>query len=608
MSVRVPEEKIEEIRKASDIVDVISDYVQLKKQGRNMSGLCPFHGEKTPSFSVSPDKQLYHCFGCGVGGNVFSFVMETEGISFIESVEKLGKRAGINLPELAGKNNESSKEQKRNRYWVQAHELAVKLFQHVLLQTTEGEQAKLYLEKRGFDEEAIKTFQLGYAPESWHFLTNFLEKREYNMEEMIEAGLLAKREFDGKPFDRFRDRLMFPIWDKDGKVIGFSGRVLGDGHPKYLNSPESTLFNKSQILYAFKRARPAIRKKNEAVLFEGYADVISAYKAGIDNGIATMGTALTDRQTKMLRRNADRIILCYDSDDAGQNATFKNAEVLEKAGMTVRIAKLEEGLDPDDYIREKGEDRFIDEVIGGSLTYMGFKFRFFRKGLNLQDEGNRMEYVEKILHEISKLSRAVERDHYIRQLAEEFSLSLDALKQELIQIYKSRKRKEGKDQKPIETERKSFSVQSGKRLLPAYANAERFLLAHMLQDSDVALRVQEKIGASFNIDDYHAIAAHLYSFYAEGYEPSLSHFVEKLDDDRLKSMTSELAMMTINHELSEQELSDYTKQILNYPKRLEIERRKQERKEAEDAKDYQKAAQISMEIIQMEQQLKNNMA
>ncbi|MBM7097092.1 DNA primase [Bacillus sp. H-16] len=603
MSMRIPQEKIEEIRKSQDIVDVIGDYVQLKKQGRNMSGLCPFHGEKTPSFSVSPDKQLYHCFGCGAGGNVFSFIMEIEGVSFVESVGKLAERAGIPLPEAPGQTPENSKEQRRTRYWVEAHKLAAKLYQHVLLQTDEGKEAKQYLEERGFDEETIKEFQLGFAPDSWDFLTSFLSKRNYNMDEMIEAGLLARRDFDGKPFDRFRGRIMFPIWDRKGQTVGFSGRVLGSGHPKYMNSPESDLFNKSQLLYAFNRARPSIRKKNEVILFEGYADVISAYRVGIDNGVASMGTALTDRQIKMLKRNADKAVLCFDFDDAGQNATYKNAEMLESAGMNVRVAKLEEGLDPDDYINRHGGKKFKEEVLEGSLTLMGFKFRYFRKGLNLQDEGDQIEYVEKMLSEVSKLNRAVERDHYIRQLAEEFNLSLDALKQELIQIYK--RRKKGRKDEPAERkpERKRLSVQAGKRLLPAYANAERFLLAHMLQDAEVAFRVQEKLGASFNIDDYHAIAAHLYSYYGEGHL-SLAGFIEQLSDEGLKRTVSELAMMTINVELSEQELNDYIKQILNYPKRLEIERMKQEMKTSRDPNE---AAVIAKKISEMEQQLKNSL-
>ncbi|PYZ98672.1 DNA primase [Alteribacter lacisalsi] len=607
MGTRIPDEKIEEIRKASDIVDVIGDYIQLKKQGRNMTGLCPFHGEKTPSFSVSPDKQLYHCFGCGAGGNVFSFIMESEGISFIESVQRLGERAGISLPELADGNQSDSKEKKREKYWMGAHELTVKLYQHVLLNTEEGKEAREYLENRGFDQNMIERFQLGFAPDSWDFLTSFLMRRNYDMDEMMEAGLLARREFDKKPFDRFRNRVMFPVWNRDGKAIGFTGRILGEGNPKYMNSPESSLFNKSRILYGFHLARPSIRKKNEAVLFEGNADVISSWRAGIDNGIAAMGTALTDRQVKMIKRNADKVLLCYDADDAGQNAAYKNAELLEKAGMTVRVAKMEEGLDPDDFIRQKGAERFRNEVIDSSLTYMGFKFRFFRKGINLQDEGNRIEYVEKVLQEISKLPRAVERDHYIRQLADEFNLSLDALKQELIQNFKARKQKEKRTSGPVVQERKPFAAQAGKRLLPAHANAERHLLAHMLRDAEAAVRVEDKLGAAFNIDEYQAIAAHLFSYYGEGNEPSVSRFMEKLEDEKLRKIVSELAMMTISTDLSEQELNDYAKRVLNYPKRLEIEKKKQEQRAAEDARDYTEAARISMEIIKMEQLLKDSM-
>ncbi|UCZ54513.1 DNA primase [Bacillus shivajii] len=605
MSPRISEEKIEEIRKSVDIVDMISEYVQLKKQGRNFVGLCPFHGEKTPSFSVSPDKQLYHCFGCGAGGNVFSFLMELDGLSFIESVEKIANRTNVELPELESGQKDEDRYGEERKYWYKGHELAAKLYHHILSATDEGREAREYLRKRGFTKEVIDTFQIGYAPNSWDFLTTFLEKRQLPMNEIVKSGLLAVREFDQKPFDRFRDRIMFPIWDRQGNIIAFGGRILKDGNPKYLNSPESEVFNKSQTLYSFHIARPSMRKKNEAILFEGYVDVTSAWRAGIDNGVATLGTALTEAQGKMLRRNVDKVIICYDSDNAGQEATFKNAQLLEQLGLNIRVAQLPDGNDPDDYIRENGSERFVQNIIGQSLTFMGFKFRFYRKGKNLNDEGDRMEYIQQVLTEISKLPRAVERDHYLRQLAEEFSLSLDALKQEQVQIYKSHIRKEKHDQnnRPLE---KKMTVRPQKKLLSAHENAERILLAYMLQKREIADQVQEKIGGTFNIDEHQAIAAHLYSFYAEGYDSNLSFFIERLNDKELKQLATELAMMTLNEELSEQELNDYIKQIENYPKKIQINELKLEQKKAEESGQVEEAAKIAMDIIQLEQQLKNS--
>jgi DNA primase len=602
MTQRIPEEKIEEVRKALDIVDVISEYVQLKKQGRNFVGLCPFHGEKTPSFSVSPEKQLYHCFGCGAGGNAFSFVMETEGISFIEAVEKLAAKANILLPELEG--HEESKPEISHKMvtWVKAHELAAKLYHHILTASDEGKEAREYLRKRGFTKEMIDHFQVGYAPNSWDFLTGFLEKRlGESPESLAECGLLALREKDKKPYDRFRDRIMFPIWDRRGKLIAFGGRILSDGQPKYLNSQESKVFNKSEVLYFFHQARPMIRKKNESVLFEGYMDVISAWRAGIDNGIAAMGTALTDVQAKMIRRNADRVILCYDSDDAGVNATYKNAQILQRAGMEVVIAALPEGYDPDDYIREKGPDRFVQDIINRHITFTAFKFHYFRRGKNLQLEGDRLNYIEQIIEEISLLPRAVERDYYLRQLAEEFSLSLEALKQEQIDIIKKHQKKE---KRQIYKAVQAKSVSSVKKMISAHEAAERELIALMLQSRSIADQVQKEIGGEFHYDDYQAIAAHIYSYYGEGYEPDPSHFIERVEDPKLRKITTSLAMKKVNIDLSEQEMDDYLKHIRQFPKKKEIEQLKIKQKQAEESLQFKEAALIAMEIVKINQELK----
>lgn len=599
MGARISEEKIEQIRKAVDIVDVISEYVQLKKQGRNMVGLCPFHGENTPSFSVSPEKQLYHCFGCGAGGNVFSFIKEIESYTFVEAVKHLGDKAHISMPELEVEQKSNTSNSRDEM--IAGHDLAAKLYHHLLINSNQGESAVTYLEKRGFTQSMIETFQLGFAPDSWETLANFLQKRNVPLAKMEEGGLLGKREFDGKYFDRFRNRIMFPIWDKDGKVIGFGGRVLGNEHPKYLNSPDSKLFNKSYILYGFHLARANIRKKNEAILFEGYVDVISAWKAGIDNGIATLGTALTDEQAKLIRRNAETVVLCYDSDQAGLKATYRSISILEKIGCYVKVAKLPDGLDPDDYIQQHGSDKFRSDVIGGSVTTMTFKMNYLRKGLDLNDEGNRIKYIEDVLSEISRLPKAIERDHYIRLLSNEFSLSLDALKQELYRIYKSQKK--GDTNQQTKSFRKNQLVPQ-KRLLPAFHNAERILLAYMMKDIDVANKVQEAIGGNFNIDEYHAIAAHLFRFYGEGNEPNSSHFVQKLEDERLAKIATEIALLTINEDLSDKELSDYIKQIANYPKIILIEQKDSERKEAERRGDHALAASIAMKIIQMKKELK----
>ncbi|WP_096201295.1 DNA primase [Bacillus sp. FJAT-45350] len=601
MGSRISDEKIEKIRQSVDIVEVISDYVQLRKQGRQYVGLCPFHGEKSPSFSVSSEKQLYHCFGCGAGGNVYSFIMEIEGYTFIEAVKNLASRAKIDLPEVSdfeGRNKDDELTQ-----MSEVHELISKFYHHILVNTEHGEVGRKYLEGRGFSKEQIETFQIGYAPDAWNSIQTFLEKRKYDLKKVEQAGLLSVREFDGKYFDRFRSRIMFPIWDSQGKPIAFGGRVIGDGKPKYLNSPESKIFNKSKTLYGVHLARPTIRKANEAVLFEGYVDVIAAWKADVKNGVATLGTSLTEEQAKLIRRNAETVVICYDPDSAGKSAAFRASSTLESVGCFVKVAILPDGLDPDDYIQKFGGNRFKTDVIGASLTLMAFKIRYLRQDRNLQDEGERIRYIEEVLTEISKLISSVERDHYLRQIAEEFSLSLDSLKQEQYRIFREQK-KSKMGQQP--TEKKPIAIQrqiQQKRLLPAFHMAERRLLAHMMRDIDLADTIQERIGGAFNIDEHHAIAAYLYAYYAEGNPPDPGRFVQRLPDQQIIKVASEIALIDVA-ELTEQELADYIRQVEDYPKWVEIEQREKDKRAAERQQDAVLAAQIAMEIIQMKRDLK----
>jgi DNA primase len=595
----IAEEKLNEIRHAADIVEVISDYVQLKKQGRNYFGLCPFHGENTPSFSVSPDKQIFHCFGCGAGGNVFTFLMELEGLSFQEAALKLAQKTNIDLQINTSELGKEKRLSKDLQEMFDAHELLCKFYHHLLVNTKEGQDALEYLLARGFTRESIDKFQIGYSLNSWDFVCKFLTKRNYKPEWMEKAGLIIKRERDGAYFDRFRDRIMFPIFDRNGKTIAFSGRALrGDNEPKYLNSPETVIFNKSKVLYNFQLARPSIRKLQYAVLFEGFADVISADRSGVENGVATMGTSLTEDHISLLRQNAQSIIICYDSDNPGIEAAFRAGRLLTEAGCSIKVALMPDGLDPDEYIKKNGSERFRNEVIGASLTWMSFKFSYYRRGKNLQAEGDRLAYIEQILQEISSLPKAVERDHYLRQLASEFSLSLDALKQQQKQFFFAEKRKAiGRNQEekvPIIIPRQE------KELKPAYITAERRLIHHMLKSREAAYKVQDLLQGNFlNVDEHQAIITYLLGFYEEYQDPDPSRFLTYIQDDKLRRIVANIEMMDVNDELSDQELADYIKQVLNYQKWLKIKEKEDEEKEAERQKDYKKAAAIAMEIIQL---------
>ncbi|WP_017755817.1 DNA primase [Calidifontibacillus oryziterrae] len=603
MGKRIPEETIEQIRQQADIVEVVSEYVQLKKQGRNYFGLCPFHGEKTPSFSVSSENQFYHCFGCGAGGNVFSFIMEIEKCSFADAAAILAEKLHIELP--INKEDDFPTDISKNYANIfRAHDLLQKFYHHILVNTKEGSEALQYLQNRGFTEESISKFQIGFAPDSWDRATRFLDKRGFNLHEMFQSGLVSRRDSDGNFFDRFRNRIMFPIWDHQGRTIAFGGRIINEGEPKYLNSPETKIFTKSKTLYGFHLARPEIRKNQQVILFEGYIDVISAWRAGVQNGIATLGTSLTEDQAKIIRRNSDNVVICYDADSAGINAAYRAAIILSNAGCHVKVARMPEGYDPDDYIRAYGNESFVTNVIGSSTTFMAFKMEYLRRGKNLQDEGQFISYIEEILKEISLLPNAVERDHYLRQIADEFSISMDALKSQQYDIL--RRLRKNKD---ISTFNRNNNSNSNrfilkKKLLPAFHNAERILLAHMLRNKEIAYVIKDQIGCSFNIDYHNAIALFIYAYYEEGNSPNIGAFLQRLDDEQLTRIVSEIAMLDININISEEELSDYVKQVLNHPKWLKIKEIEHEKLEAEKHQDFIKAAQIAMEIIQMKKELK----
>ncbi|PWA12546.1 DNA primase [Pueribacillus theae] len=602
MGNRIPEETIEKIRRTVDIVDIVSEYIPLKKQGRNYFGLCPFHGEKTPSFSVAPDKQIFHCFGCKAGGNVYTFLMDIEGWSFLEAVHHLAEKAGIDVPKNVDSQAPAGGNSKHLDTMKKMHGLLAKLYHYCLTETDFGKDALAYLDKRGIAKNTIETFQIGFSPDSWEFSTSFLARRGFSLDDAEKAGLLSKRNFDGKLFDRFRNRIMFPIQNAKGETIAFGARILGKGEPKYLNSPETPIFNKSKTLYGLHLARSSIRSKRQAVLFEGYIDVISAWKAGVTNAVATLGTSLTEEQAKQIRRTAETVVVCYDSDEAGVSAALRASEVLESAGCYVKIAKMPDGYDPDDYIQTYGPKKFLGEVIAQASTQMSFKMETLRRGKNLLDEGERIRYVEEVLQEISRLPKAVERDHYLRQLADEFSLSLDALKKQQFQYYLQSKRKMDKDFNMRNA--KSEKSLAANRLLPAYQNAERLLLAHMMKSDEVAYKVREAIGGSFNVEAHSALAAYIYAFYEKGYLPNVSALLETIDDKQVLQTASELAIIELNDELSDEELQDYIHSVETYPKWLSIKEKVKEKNEAERRNDFIAAAQIAKEIIEMKKALK----
>jgi DNA primase len=611
MGGRIPDEVIDQVRRHFDIVDIVQQYVSLKKSGRNYFGLCPFHSEKSPSFSVAPDKQIYYCFGCGAGGDAIKFVMDVEQLTFAEAIRHLADQAGIHVPETGPSETDPAEIERMEMR--NAMDLAAKLYHHVLMKTRYGAEARNYLAKRGVSPEAMEEFQLGYAPASFDFLLSFLKGRGFNEALLEKAGLLSLRENKGmkRYFDRFRDRIMFPIMDSQGRVIAFGGRLLGEGRPKYMNSPETPIFSKGNHLFNLHRARSHIRKEQQAILFEGYMDVISAWQAGFPGCVATLGTSLTDDQARILKRNTETVILCYDSDQAGQNAAARGMELLRKQECTVKIAQMPHGMDPDDYILRFGGTAFKEEVLSAALTLTAFKLENLKRNHNLHDEDDRMKYLAEAIGTIAELPLVVEQDHYLRRLAEEFGLSLDALKEDL---RRAKKRKKGETRRDKEGFRwnngyrePSKHLLAGTQVHSVAEKSEMYLVAHMMRSRTVTEWVKEKIGADFNTEIYAALAAYLYVYYDQGNPEDMGRFISSLPDQALISKASECAMLDVPEYLPEEALLDYVRHIKNVPILRDIEEKEKMVERLSRADEPVKAAQLMQEIAQLRKQLQTRM-
>ncbi|MFA5500786.1 MAG: DNA primase [Candidatus Omnitrophota bacterium] len=422
----IPENILEQIQSRSDIVEVISRYIPLQKAGRNYRAPCPFHHEKTPSFIVSPDKQIYHCFGCGAGGNVFSFVMKYENLEFPEAVEMLGEKAGIRIPRSGTQNKELSS---LAIQLYKINELAVSFFQETLAR---NQAARDYLASRGISEETVKKFKIGYAPDSWDNLLNFFKKKNIEGAILEKAGLVISNEKGGY-YDRFRKRVIFPIFDLKDRVLGFGGRVLDSSLPKYMNSPETYIYSKGRHLYGLNFSRDSIKKQGHALIVEGYLDFIIPYQALAKNIIATLGTALTIDQVKLLKRFANTVIMVYDPDEAGEAASLRNMDMFIGEGVNVYIAELPSGLDPDNYIRKFGTDDFI-KLTKSSKNLFDYKLSKLSARFDIRSAHGKASIAGEMLPTISRIENAVLRSNLIKKLAEKLSVDEESIRTELKKV------------------------------------------------------------------------------------------------------------------------------------------------------------------------------
>ena len=430
---RYSDEIIDDVRQSNDIVDVISQYVRLKRSGRNYFGLCPFHNEKSPSFSVSPEKQIFHCFGCGVGGNVFTFLTKIEGINFVEAVQLLAERANIQLPTLEN-NLDSAKEALKAKVY-KVNEFTAQYY-HENLYKPESKMAQEYIKKRKLSNETLKAFKIGFSGK-FDELYKELKKQGFEDREILESGLVNKNE-RGQYIDRYRNRLMFPICDARGRVIAFGGRVLDDSKPKYINSPENIVYSKGRHLFGLNVAKKYDIKKR-LLIVEGYMDVISLHQRDIHNVVASLGTALTQQQGYLLRNNTEQIILSYDSDDAGQTAKVRAMEILQNMGCDIRVLQMEGAKDPDEYVIKYGNARF-QNLVDKAISVIEFKVKILRQSLNLESTNDKIKFLNEIAKLIAKIDNNMEREVYIEKIAKEYDVSKEAIYAEVNKLtYKESK-------------------------------------------------------------------------------------------------------------------------------------------------------------------------
>ena len=425
--VRYSDELIEEIKSANDIVDVISQYVTLKRSGRNFFGLCPFHREKSPSFSVSPDKQIFHCFGCGVGGTVIHFVSKIENLDFKETLEVLADRAGIMLPTYTYTHDDARHKMKEKVYKI--NELSAVFFHENLYKPT-SKQAQEYIKKRKLDNKTLKTFLIGYANPSYNDLYNFLKENGFTDEEILASSLVNKTE-NGKFIDRFRNRIMIPIRDVRGKVIAFGGRVLDDSKPKYINSPENIVYSKGRNLFGLDVAKK--HDLSKVIIVEGYMDAISLYQRGIKNVVASLGTALTENQGRLLRKYAKQVILGYDADGAGQAAIVRGLDILTSLGCDVRVLQMEGAKDPDEYVIKYGSGRFL-QLVDNSISLVEYKVKILKQNSKTDSANDKIKFLNEIAKILLLIDNKIEQEVYIDKISTEYHISKEAIYAQINQL------------------------------------------------------------------------------------------------------------------------------------------------------------------------------
>lgn len=556
---RIDQSIINEIKDKTDILDLVSEYVKLEKRGRNYIGLCPFHDEKTPSFTVSEDKQICHCFGCKKGGNVFQFTQEIKDISFVEAVKELGDRVNVAVDIEATQSNSNVQIASDDLQMIEMHELIQEFYYYALTKTVEGEQALTYLQERGFTDALIKERGIGFAPDSSHFCHDFLQKKGYDIELAYEAGLLSRNEENFSYYDRFRNRIMFPLKNAQGRIVGYSGRTYTGQEPKYLNSPETPIFQKRKLLYNLDKARKSIRKLDEIVLLEGFMDVIKSDTAGLKNVVATMGTQLSDEHITFIRKLTSNITLMFDGDFAGSEATLKTGQHLLQQGLNVFVIQLPSGMDPDEYIGKYGNDAFTAFVKNDKKSFAHYKVSILKDEIAHNDLSYE-RYLKELSHDISLMKSSILQQKAINDVAPFFNVSPEQLANE-IQFNQASANYYPEDEYGGYIGPEPIGMAQFDNL-SRQEKAERAFLKHLMRDKDTFLNYYESVDKdNFTNQHFKYVFEVLHDFYAENDQYNISDAVQYVNSNELRETLISLEQYNLNDEPYENEIDDYVNVI-----------------------------------------------
>ena len=553
---RYSDEILEEVRGANDIVDVISQYIRLKRSGRNYFGLCPFHNEKSPSFSVSPDKQIFHCFGCGVGGNVISFISKIEGIGFKEAIEVLAEKANIKLPTLDNNADSKKEELKAKVYKVNSFTAE---YYHKRLYEPSSKIAQEYVKKRQLNNETLESFKIGFSGK-FDELYQALKKEGFKDEEILESGLVNRND-NGKYIDRYRNRLMIPILDERNRVIAFGGRVLDDSKPKYINSPENIVYSKGRNLFGLNVAKKGDTKR--LLIVEGYMDAISLHQRGITNVAASLGTALTTQQGWLLRKNAEQVILGFDSDGAGQTAVMRAMEVMQNMGCDMRVLQMTGAKDPDEYVLKYGSARF-KKLLEEAISLIEFKIKVLQKDLNLENAGDKIKFLNEIAKLISKIDNTMEREIYIEKIAKGYNISKEAIYAEVNKLQYSNRQ----SSKILEREKpvvKKKNLQISEEISDEIRKRENTIIWILINSVETYKTIKENIKIEdFKDKENKEILRQIYDELEKG-NTNISSVLDHIDNEQIQNHLTEIMAEDYG-------ITDNSKAIEDLLKKYELER------------------------------------